>query len=99
VSYTVPADAELLPTPAAQDFIYYPRRSAASFAASAGRKSARQNLAATSRFGTKPGSSRVPGWPKDPGKDAGAAARTRPIGHQVTKPTASVSDVLRLGLR
>jgi len=102
VSYTVPVDAELLPTPAAQDFIYYPRRSAPSFAASAGRKSARQNLVATSRFGAKPGSSRIPGSPKDPGKDAGpAGARTRPIGHQLTvpKPTASVLDVLRLGLR
>ncbi len=34
VSYTVPAQTELLPMPAAQDFIYYPGRSTASFAAS-----------------------------------------------------------------
>jgi hypothetical protein len=98
VSYTIPAETESLPTPAAQDFIYYPRRSAAAFAASATRRGARQNLVATSRLSPKPGLSRIPGVPKDAG---GGAARTRPIGHQftVTKPTASVLDVLRLGLR
>jgi peptidoglycan/xylan/chitin deacetylase (PgdA/CDA1 family) len=98
VSFTIPAETESLPTPAAQDFIYYPRRSAAAFAASATRRGARQNLVATSRLSPKPGLSRIPGVPKDAG---GGAARTRPIGHQftVTKPTASVLDVLRLGLR
>ena len=109
VSYTVPAQTELLPMPAAQDFIYYyPGRSTASFATS-NRKTTRQNLVTTSKLNPKPGPSRIPGLPKDPSKDpakdpakdaAGAAARTRPVGHQltVTKPTASISDVLTLGL-
>jgi peptidoglycan/xylan/chitin deacetylase (PgdA/CDA1 family) len=100
-SYTVPAETESLPTPAAQDFIYYSRRSAPSFAASVERKTARQNLVATSKLSPKPGPSKILGLPKDPAKDTGAAAaRTRPIGHQltVTKPTASLSDVLKLGL-
>jgi hypothetical protein len=89
--------------PAAQDFIYYPRRST-SFATS-DRKATRQNLVTTSKLNPKPGPSRILGVPKDPSKDpakdaAGAAARTRPVGHQltVTKPTASISDVLTLGL-
>jgi hypothetical protein len=100
VRYTVPAETEMLPTTAAQDFIYYPGRSAASFAAS-DRKTTRQNLVTTSKLNPKPGPSRILGLPKDPAKDAaGAAARTRPVGHQltVTKPTASISDVLTLGL-
>jgi peptidoglycan/xylan/chitin deacetylase (PgdA/CDA1 family) len=100
-SYTVPAESELLPSPAAQDFIYYSRRFAPSFGASTVRKTPRQNLVATSKSSLKPGPSRILGLPKDPGKDPGpAAARTRPIGHQltVTKPTASISDLLRLGL-
>jgi peptidoglycan/xylan/chitin deacetylase (PgdA/CDA1 family) len=100
-SYTIPVETELLPTAAAQDFIYYSRRSAPSFAASTDRKTARQNLVATSKLSPKPGPSKILGLPKDTGKDAGAAARTRPIGHQfsVTRPTASVSGVLRLGLQ
>ncbi len=103
VSYTVPAQTELLPMPAAQDFIYYPRRSTASFA-TADRKATRQNLVTTSKLNPKPGPSRIPGLPKDPSKDpakdAAGAARPRPVGHQltVTKPTASISDVLTLGL-
>jgi len=100
VSYTVPAQTELLPMPAAQDFIYYPGRSTGSFGAS-DRKTTRQNLVTTSKLNPKPGPSRIQGLPKDPAKDAaGAAARTRPVGHQltVTKPTASISDVLTLGL-
>jgi peptidoglycan/xylan/chitin deacetylase (PgdA/CDA1 family) len=100
VRYRIPVETESLPMPAAQDFVYYSRRSAPSFGASTDRKTARQNLVATSKLSPKPGPSKIPGSPRDPGKDA-AAARTRPIGHQfsVTKPTASVSDVLRLGLR
>ncbi len=96
VQYTVPAQTQLLPTPAAQDFIYYPRRSAPAFAASPERKTARPGLVAT-KLNPKPGASKILGLPKDPGS---AAARPRPIGHQltVTKPTASASDVLRLGL-
>jgi peptidoglycan/xylan/chitin deacetylase (PgdA/CDA1 family) len=95
VRYTVPAETEMLPTTAAQDFIYYPGRSAASFAASE-RKTARQNLVTTSKLNPKPGPSRILGLPRDP---AGAAARTRPVGHQltVTKPTASISDALTVG--
>jgi peptidoglycan/xylan/chitin deacetylase (PgdA/CDA1 family) len=95
VRYTVPAETEMLPTTAAQDFIYYPGRPAASFAAS-DRKTARQNLVTTSKLNPKPGPSRILGLPKDA---AGAAARTRPVGHQltVTKPTASISDALTVG--
>jgi peptidoglycan/xylan/chitin deacetylase (PgdA/CDA1 family) len=97
-SYTVPAETELLPTPAAQDFIYYSRKFAPSFGPPPGRKIARQSLVVTSKLAPKPGPSRIFGLPKDPGA---GAARTRPIGHQltVTKPTASVTDPLRLGLR
>jgi peptidoglycan-N-acetylglucosamine deacetylase len=100
VRYTVPAETEMLPTTAAQDFIYYPGRSAASFAAS-DRKTTRQNLVTTSKLNPKPGPSRILGLPRDPAKDAaGAAARTRPVGHQltVTKPTASISDAMTLRL-
>jgi peptidoglycan-N-acetylglucosamine deacetylase len=98
VSSMVPADTESLPTPAAQDFIYYSRKSAPSFAAPE-RKPVRQNLVATTKLGPKPGPSRILGLP-NPGRESGTAPRTRPVGHQltVTKPTASVSDVLKLGL-
>jgi peptidoglycan/xylan/chitin deacetylase (PgdA/CDA1 family) len=104
VSYSVPAETEFLPTPAAQDFIYYARKSAPSFGAFPDRKTARQNLVATSKLGPKPSPSKILGLPvpKDPSKDpAAAAARTRPVGHQftVTKPTASAVDLLRLGLQ
>jgi peptidoglycan/xylan/chitin deacetylase (PgdA/CDA1 family) len=94
--YPMPAETESLPTPAAQDFIYNPRRLAPSFAAS-DRKKARQNLVATTKLSPKPGPSKILGLPKDAGT---AAARTRPIGHQltVTKPTASLLDELKLGL-
>src|SRR5258708_5135619 len=54
-SYTIPEDAELLPSPAAQDFIYYSRGSASSFGTFADRKTARQNLVATSKLSPKPG--------------------------------------------
>jgi peptidoglycan-N-acetylglucosamine deacetylase len=98
-SYTVPVETESLPTPAAQDFIYYTRGSAPSFGASTVRKTPRQNLVANSKSSPKPGPSKILGLPKDSGKDP-AAARTRPVGHQltVTKPTASISDLLKLGL-
>jgi hypothetical protein len=98
VDYAVPAGSELLPTPAAQDFIYYSGKHTASFGTPPSRKTAtRQNLVTTSKLNPRPGPSRILGLPKDPG-----AARTRPIGHQlsVTKPAASVTDdSLRLGLR
>jgi hypothetical protein len=95
VSYSVPAPTEQLPSPAAEDFIYNFRKSTSSFAAAPKPKGARANLVATAKV--KPGPSRILGVPKDPA----AAARTRPVGHQltVTKPTASASDVLRLGLQ
>jgi peptidoglycan/xylan/chitin deacetylase (PgdA/CDA1 family) len=96
VNFAVPVETELLPTPAAQDFIYYSRKGAPG--AFADRKTTRQNLVATSKFSLRPSPSRIPGLPKSPGS---GAVRTRPIGHQlsVTKPTASVLDELRLGLR
>jgi peptidoglycan/xylan/chitin deacetylase (PgdA/CDA1 family) len=102
VNYSVPAGTELLPTPAAQDFIYYSRKFATSFGAPPDRKTARRNLVTTSKLNPKPGPSRILGLPNNTGKDPGAAARPRPIGHQltVTKPAASVTDdALRLGLR
>jgi peptidoglycan/xylan/chitin deacetylase (PgdA/CDA1 family) len=101
VHYTIPAETELLPMPAAQDFIYYSRGAAPSFGASAERKTVRKNLVETSKLAVKPGPSKILGLPKDPAKDPGAAARTRPVGHQftITKPTASASDALTLGLR
>jgi peptidoglycan/xylan/chitin deacetylase (PgdA/CDA1 family) len=99
VSYAVPEGSELLPTPAAQDFIYYSRKHTASFGTPPIRKTAaRQYLVTTSRLSLRPGPSRILGLPREPG----AAARTRPIGHQlsVTKPAAAVThDSLRLGLR
>jgi peptidoglycan/xylan/chitin deacetylase (PgdA/CDA1 family) len=101
VRYAVPAETELLPMPAAQDFIYYSRKSAPTFGAFAERKTGRQNLVTTSKLGPKPTPTKILGLPiKDPGKDAGAA-RTRPVGHQftVTKPTASAAEPLRLGLQ
>jgi peptidoglycan/xylan/chitin deacetylase (PgdA/CDA1 family) len=95
VKYTAPAQAETLPMPAAQDFIYYSPKPIASFATLAN-KPARQNLVTTSKLGPKPGPAKILGLPKD----AGTAARPHPIGHQltVTKPTASAADVLKPGL-
>ncbi len=97
VDFTVPAGTEVLPTAAAQDFIYYSRGSAPSFAATDRKTTVRKNLIATSKPGPKPGPSRILGLPKEPVKDP--AARARPLGHQfsVGKPTASASDTLRLG--
>jgi hypothetical protein len=104
-SYAVPVETELLPMPAAQDFIYYSRKFATSFGTPPDRKAARQNLVVTSKLAPKPAPGKILVVPKDPAKDpakgAGPATRTRPIGHQltVTKPTASVTDALRLGLQ
>jgi peptidoglycan-N-acetylglucosamine deacetylase len=97
-NYPIPAGDDLLPTPAAQDFIYYSRKLATSFGKAPDRKS-RQNLVATTKLNPKPGPSRILGLP-----NTGAAAPrpARPVGHQltVTKPTASATDdSLRLGLR
>jgi peptidoglycan-N-acetylglucosamine deacetylase len=99
VAYTVPAGTDLLPTPAAEDFIYYSRKYAPSFGTLADRKTARQNLVATSKLAPKAGPIKILGLPKDSGPPA--ARPPRPVGHQlsVTKPTASVTDSLRLGLR
>jgi peptidoglycan-N-acetylglucosamine deacetylase len=99
VNTTVPAGTELLPSPAAQDFIYYSRKFATSFGSLPNRKTGQQNLVTTSKLNPKPGPSRILGLPKDP---AAPPARPRPVGHQlsVTKPAASVTDdALRLGLR
>jgi peptidoglycan/xylan/chitin deacetylase (PgdA/CDA1 family) len=101
VNYSVRAGSELLPTPAAQDFIYYSRKFAASFGTPPDRKAARQNLVTTSKLNPKPGPSRILGVPNT-GAGASATRPQRPVGHQltVTKPTASVTDdSLRLGLR
>jgi peptidoglycan/xylan/chitin deacetylase (PgdA/CDA1 family) len=99
VNYAVPAGSELLPSPAAQDFIYYSQKFAPAFGSPADRKTARRNLVTTSKLSPRPGPAKILGLPKDPGA---AAARPRPIGHQltVTKPAASLTDdALRLGLR
>jgi hypothetical protein len=94
VSFAVPDETELLPSPAAEDFIYRSGRARTSFAASP-HKPARPTLLAA-KGGSKPGASRIPGLPKGP-----ASTRARPIGHQLTigKPTASVIERLRLGSR
>jgi peptidoglycan-N-acetylglucosamine deacetylase len=100
VDYPIPVGSELLPTPAAQDFIYYSRKLATSFGPPPDRKS-RQNLVTTSKLNPKPGPSRILGVPNT-GAGAGATRPPRPVGHQltVTKPTASATDdSLRLGLR
>jgi peptidoglycan-N-acetylglucosamine deacetylase len=101
-NYPIPAGSELLPTPAAQDFIYYSRKLATSFGPPPDRKS-RQNLVTTSKLNPKPGPSRILGLPNTgAGAGAGATRPPRPVGHQltVTKPTAGVTDdSLRLGLR
>jgi peptidoglycan/xylan/chitin deacetylase (PgdA/CDA1 family) len=95
-SYTVPAPIESLPAPAAEDFIYNFRKSTSTFGKPANPKTARPNLVAAAKV--KPGPSRILVPPKDPA----AAARPRPLGHQltVTKPTASASELpQKLGLR
>jgi peptidoglycan/xylan/chitin deacetylase (PgdA/CDA1 family) len=101
VDFTVPAGTEVLPTAAAQDFIYYSPGSAPPFAATDRKTTVRKNLVATSKPGPKPGPVKILGLPKEPVKDPAARARPVPVGHQlsVTKPTASASDELRLGLR
>ena len=93
VKFTVPAENELLPSPAAEDFIYHSARTRSSFAAYP-RKTARPNLLAAAR--PKPGPTRILGLPKAP-----ASARSHPVGHQLTigKPTASVIGGARLGSR
>jgi hypothetical protein len=85
VSFTVPAEIELLPSPAAEDFIYHSARATSSFAASPRKRAGPSLLAA--KGGPKAGASRVSGLPRGP-----ASARTRPIGHQLTisKPTADL---------
>jgi peptidoglycan/xylan/chitin deacetylase (PgdA/CDA1 family) len=93
IKFTVPAENELLPSPAAEDFIYHSARTRSSFAAYP-RKTARPNLLAAAR--PKPGPTRILGLPKAP-----ASARSHPVGHQLTigKPTASVIGGARLGSR
>jgi hypothetical protein len=106
VNYAIPVGSEMLPTPAAQDFIYYSRKFATSFGTPPDRK-ARQNLVTTSKLNPKPGPSRILGLPNAGAGSAGGAGAAatrppRPVGHQltVTKPAASVTDdSLRLGLR
>jgi peptidoglycan/xylan/chitin deacetylase (PgdA/CDA1 family) len=93
IKFTVPAENDLLPSPAAEDFIYHSARTRSSFAAYP-RKTARPNLLAAAR--PKPGPTRILGLPKAPG-----SARSYPAGHQLTigKPTASVIGGARLGSR
>jgi len=93
VRFTVPADNELLPSPAAEDFIYHSARTKSSFAAHP-RKPARPNLLAAAK--PRQGPTRILGLPKAP-----ASTRTHPVGHQLTigKPTASVIGGVRLGPR
>jgi len=89
VKFTVPAENELLPSPAAEDFIYHSARTRSSFAAYP-RKTARPNLLAAAK--PRPGPTRILGLPK---------TRAHPVGHQLTigKPTASVIGGARLGSR
>ncbi len=98
VKFTEPAETDLLPVPDAQDFIYYSNKSKLSLGAVPDRKSVRQKLAATPKLALRPASSR----PASPPRESGSAAtRTKPVGHQLTvpKPTASLSDLLKLGQR
>ena len=108
VKYTVPFETELLPSPAAQDFIYTPSRVTSSFAARP-RKGARPSVVAAAKGAPKPGPMRILGVPpkeSTPVTPAGPPAPSaprppHPIGHQlsVTKPTASALHRLRLGAR
>jgi peptidoglycan/xylan/chitin deacetylase (PgdA/CDA1 family) len=103
--FPLPDDNELLPSPAAQDFLYYTRKTSIAYGPPPDRKTGRQGLVTTSKLNPKP-PGRIPTSPttgKDPGS---AAAQKHPVGHQltVTKPTASNdglgSEVLKLvGLR
>jgi peptidoglycan-N-acetylglucosamine deacetylase len=95
-AYAVPADNALLPSPAAQDFLYYTRKASLASDPLPDHKAAHQGLATTSKLTPKP-PARIPGSPPS-GKDQGsAAAHTRPVGHQLTatKPTASNNDDLK----
>jgi peptidoglycan/xylan/chitin deacetylase (PgdA/CDA1 family) len=92
--YLLPDDNEVLPSPAAQDFIYTRKTS---FGPLPDHKAAHQGLVTTSKLTVPKPPNRIPG-PSTGGKDPGsAAAHTHPIGHQltVTKPTASNSDDLK----
>ncbi len=96
IKFTVPAETEMLPATAAQDFIYYTARPGASFAAP-GRKPAHQGLVAT-KGALKPVAPKNIGLPKEPP----ATRPPRPIGHQLSlsKPASSPAlDSLRLGVR
>jgi peptidoglycan/xylan/chitin deacetylase (PgdA/CDA1 family) len=99
VRFTAPADADLLPVPDAQDFIYYSNKSRISLGAMTDRKTVRQKLVATPKLALKPAPAKPPGPPKEPG--SAPTRTTKPIGHQlsVSKPAASLADLLRLGQR
>jgi len=96
VQYTVPRKPSCCPRRGGKTLSYYPHRSAPAFAASPERKTARSGTGGN-EVETETGPNKILGSPKDP---ATGAAGGR-LGHQltVTKPTASISDVLRLGLR
>jgi hypothetical protein len=84
----VPADKDVLPIPADQDFIYLPIRPMAAPRAAVDRKGLHKKFAVVPR---PPGTVA----PKAPNVSKGAvpaAQRSRPIGHQLTlsKPTASL---------
>ncbi|HLH94716.1 MAG TPA: polysaccharide deacetylase family protein [Xanthobacteraceae bacterium] len=91
--FAVPTDNALLPSPAAQDFLYYTRKTSLAFGPPPERKTARQGLVATSKLTPRP-PNRIPGFPVGGKDQGGAAAHSHPIGHQltVTKPTASNSE-------
>jgi len=91
--------AEVLPVPDENEFVYRPKGDAkVAFAMLSDRKPPpppRPKPASAAKVAAKPGSpgrTAVPGTP-------GSAPRTKPVGHQLTisKPTASVLDLLRLG--
>lgn len=90
-NFALPADNALLPSPAAQNFLYYTRKTSLAFGPPPDRKSGRQGLVTTSKLTPRP-PARIPGSPP-----TGNTAHTRPIGHQltVTKPTASNKDDLK----
>ena len=79
---------EVLPTAAAQDFIYYSRGSAPSFAATDRKTTVRKNLVATSKPGAEAGpepDSRPAEGAREGSGGARAAARPSILGHQADR--------------
>jgi peptidoglycan/xylan/chitin deacetylase (PgdA/CDA1 family) len=102
VRFTALPGAELLLVPDEAEFIYHPKREAKiAFAAAAPveRVPPRPKPDAASKVAAKPGSPGKTPAPNAPGSPGSAAPHTKPAGHQlsISKPTASVLDLLRLG--